>query len=323
MSQNGQTQQQADAGRTAPNERCQIAPQTQAYSIPSAFRMTNGLIEKRNLRPGLDSRSLLLKAGAGKTYKPPTLVMFSGATQSGCGFAKAAMGPFYCPIDQKVYLDTSFFQDLERRFRACDVGSKSCQFSEAYVIAHEIGHHVQNLLGLLPKVQEAQRGMEKAEANSLQVRVELQADCLRTVTQTPATSGAGVALPIFEPILQAIWALEIAPKAPLNGPSPEAKRYLVDLPIDYTDGSRRSRGSREGFVEHFRIGADGKIKETQYQLASREAPSTPRKVRPGRHQLASREAPSRPRKAGPDTPSGESTWRSLLRSRDVRITRPR
>jgi hypothetical protein len=66
-----------------------------------------------------------------------------------------------------------------------------------------------------------------------------------------------VALPIFEPILQAIWALEIAPKAPLNGPSPEAKRYLVDLPIDYTDGSRRSRGSREGFVEHFRIGADG------------------------------------------------------------------
>src|SRR5271166_1358439 len=120
-------------------------------------------------------------AQAGRTYEPPTLVMFSGATQSGCGFAKAAMGPFYCPIDQKVYLDTSFFQDLERRFRACDVGSKSCQFSEAYVIAHEIGHHVQNLLGLLPKVQDAQRGMEKADANSLQVRVELQADCLAGV----------------------------------------------------------------------------------------------------------------------------------------------
>ena len=103
----------------------------------------------------------------GKTYKPPTLVMFSGATQSGCGFAKAAMGPFYCPIDQKVYLDTSFFQDLERRFGACDIGSKTCQFSQAYVIAHEIGHHVQNLLGLLPKVQKAQRAMDKAEANSL------------------------------------------------------------------------------------------------------------------------------------------------------------
>jgi predicted metalloprotease len=120
-------------------------------------------------------------AEGGKTYEPPTLVMFSGATQSACGFAQAAMGPFYCPIDQKVYLDTSFFQDLERRFRACDVGSKTCQFSQAYVIAHEIGHHVQNQLGLLTKMQEAQRGMEKADANALQVRVELQADCLAGV----------------------------------------------------------------------------------------------------------------------------------------------
>lgn len=120
-------------------------------------------------------------AGAGKTYTPPTLVMFSGATESGCGFAQAAMGPFYCPIDQKVYLDTSFFQDLEQRFGACDVGSKTCQFSQAYVIAHEIGHHVQNQLGLLPQVQQAQRAMEQAEANSLQVRVELQADCLAGV----------------------------------------------------------------------------------------------------------------------------------------------
>ena len=114
----------------------------------------------------------------GETYKPPTLVMFSKATQSGCGFAQAAMGPFYCPNDQKVYLDTSFFQDLEGRFGACDVGSKTCQFAQAYVIAHEIGHHIQNQPGLLPKVQQAQRVMEKAEANSLQVRVELQADCL-------------------------------------------------------------------------------------------------------------------------------------------------
>jgi len=117
-------------------------------------------------------------AQAGKRYEPPTLVMFSGATQSACGLAQAAMGPFYCPNDQKVYLDTSFFQDLERRFRGCDAGSKTCQFSQAYVIAHEIGHHVQNQLGLLPRVQEEQRGMDKVEANSLQVRVELQADCL-------------------------------------------------------------------------------------------------------------------------------------------------
>jgi len=120
-------------------------------------------------------------AQSGKTYEPPTLVMFSGVTRSGCGFAQSAMGPFYCPNDRKVYLDTSFFQDLERRFRACDAGSKSCQFSEAYVISHEIGHHVQNLLGILPKVQQLQQGMDKADSNQLQVRVELQADCLAGV----------------------------------------------------------------------------------------------------------------------------------------------
>jgi predicted metalloprotease len=118
---------------------------------------------------------------AGREYQAPTLVMFSGATRSACGFAQSAMGPFYCPNDRKVYLDTSFFQDLERRFRACDVGSKSCQFSQAYVIAHEVGHHVQNQLGILPKVQQLQQGMDQAEANQLQVRVELQADCLAGV----------------------------------------------------------------------------------------------------------------------------------------------
>jgi predicted metalloprotease len=120
-------------------------------------------------------------AQAGRTYEGPTLVMFSGATRSGCGFAQSATGPFYCPNDRKVYLDTAFFQDLERRFRGCDVGSKSCQFSQAYVITHEIGHHVQNLLGILPQVQEAQRSMDSAESNQLQVRVELQADCLAGV----------------------------------------------------------------------------------------------------------------------------------------------
>jgi uncharacterized protein len=120
-------------------------------------------------------------ARSGQNYEAPTLVMFSGVTRSGCGFAQSAMGPFYCPIDRKVYLDTTFFQDLERRFRACDAGSKGCQFSQAYVITHEIGHHVQNLLGILPRVQEAQRAMDQADANQLQVRVELQADCLAGV----------------------------------------------------------------------------------------------------------------------------------------------
>src|SRR5262249_60021342 len=93
----------------------------------------------------------------------------------------AVMGPFYCPNDQKIYLDPAFFQDIERRFGGCDVGSKSCQFAQAYVIAHEVGHHVQNLLGVLPQVQETQQRLDKTEANQLQVRVELQADCLAGV----------------------------------------------------------------------------------------------------------------------------------------------
>lgn len=118
---------------------------------------------------------------SGKVYQPPKLVMFSGATRSACGAAQSAMGPFYCPNDQRVYLDTSFFRQIETRFRGCEVGSKACQFSQAYVIAHEIGHHVQNLLGVLPKVQQMQASMGKADANQVQVRVELQADCLAGV----------------------------------------------------------------------------------------------------------------------------------------------
>src|SRR5271163_709510 len=116
-------------------------------------------------------------AEGGKTYRPPILVMYNGRTPAACGgMAQSAMGPFYCPNDQKVYLDTSFFREIETRFHGCQ--GKACQFSQAYVIAHEVGHHVQNLLGILPKVQSAQRGMDKVEVNRLQVRVELQADCL-------------------------------------------------------------------------------------------------------------------------------------------------
>ncbi len=116
----------------------------------------------------------------GQTYRAPKLVMFSGQTRSACGLAQSAMGPFYCPNDREVYLDTAFFNDLERRFRGCN--GKACQFSQAYVIAHEVGHHVQNLLGILPKVQEAQqRASSKTDANRLQVRVELQADCFAGV----------------------------------------------------------------------------------------------------------------------------------------------
>lgn len=113
-------------------------------------------------------------------YVPPTLIMFSGATSSACGFAQSAMGPFYCPRDQQVYLDTSFFEDLQRRFGACS-SAKACQFSEAYVIAHEVGHHVQNLLGILPRLQQMQQRVDREDANRLQVMAELQADCFAGV----------------------------------------------------------------------------------------------------------------------------------------------
>jgi uncharacterized protein len=119
-------------------------------------------------------------AKEGKTYRAPTLVMYSGRTDARCGAASSAMGPFYCPVDQKVYLDTSFFREIEARFKGC--AGKSCQFAQAYVIAHEVGHHVQNLLGVLPRVQQQQQAAQgKAVANHLQVEVELQADCFAGV----------------------------------------------------------------------------------------------------------------------------------------------
>ncbi|MFG1431654.1 neutral zinc metallopeptidase [Xanthobacter sp. V2C-8] len=112
----------------------------------------------------------------GRTYQDPKLVLFSGATRSACGGAQSAMGPFYCPLDQKVYLDLAFFQEMKNRFNA------GGDFAAAYVIAHEVGHHVENLTGILPKVQQAQaRASSRAEANALSVRVELMADCLAGV----------------------------------------------------------------------------------------------------------------------------------------------
>ena len=126
-----------------------------------------------------DVWSQLLPREANRQYERPVLVLFSGVTASGCGSAESAMGPFYCPLDRKLYLDTSFFQDMQRRMGG------GGDFAYAYVIAHEVGHHVQNLLGLLPKVQGAQRQArqegDRATANDLSVRVELMADCLAGV----------------------------------------------------------------------------------------------------------------------------------------------
>ena len=113
--------------------------------------------------------------GMGKRYQEPRLVLFSGTTPTACGTGQSAMGPFYCPGDQKVYIDLAFFRELKERFKAPG------EFAQAYVVAHEVGHHVQNLLGIADKVHETQQRVGKAEANALSVRMELQADCLAGV----------------------------------------------------------------------------------------------------------------------------------------------
>lgn len=121
-----------------------------------------------------DTWSDLFKQG-GQVYQEPKLVLFTGAVQSACGTADAAVGPFYCPGDRKVYIDLAFYQQLKDRFRAPG------DFAQAYVIAHEVGHHVQNLLGISNKVQDARSRSSEKEGNRLSVRLELQADCFAGV----------------------------------------------------------------------------------------------------------------------------------------------
>ena len=107
----------------------------------------------------------------GGTYVNPKLVLYSGAVESACGYARSAVGPFYCPADQKLYIDLSFYRDLKTQYQAPG------DFAQAYVIAHEVGHHVQNLMGISDKVQTLQRRSDRSSANQLSVRLELQADC--------------------------------------------------------------------------------------------------------------------------------------------------
>ena len=107
----------------------------------------------------------------GERYSDPKLVLFTGGVRSACGYGAAQMGPFYCPNDEKVYIDLSFYQELRDRFKAPG------DFAQAYVIAHEIGHHVQKLLGIADQVEAARQRMDQGQANALQVRMELQADC--------------------------------------------------------------------------------------------------------------------------------------------------
>ncbi len=122
-------------------------------------------------------------------YREPVLVLFSGAVESGCGYAEAAMGPFYCSKDERVFIDLSFFDDLQARLGA------DCDFARAYVVAHEVGPHVQNLLGASRRVQELRQRVGEIEANQLSVRLELQADCYAGVWAQQADRMAGILEP--------------------------------------------------------------------------------------------------------------------------------
>jgi predicted metalloprotease len=157
MTGGGSGYQQQQQGR-------QGAPQDEAGRFASAI-----------LGNTEDVWNTVLPQQANRQYQAPKLVLFSDATRSGCGGAQSAMGPFYCPLDQTVYIDLSFFEEMQRRFRA------GGDFANAYVLAHEVGHHVENQLGILPRVQERQQQVGRAEANQLSVRVELMADCLAGV----------------------------------------------------------------------------------------------------------------------------------------------
>jgi predicted metalloprotease len=125
-------------------------------------------------------------AGQGRRYAVPKLVMFTGATRSACGLGEAAMGPFYCPADQNVYIDLSFYDQMRARFKAPG------DFAQAYVIAHEIGHHVQNLLGVSGQVHSMKQRVSQVEGNALSVRLELQADCLAGVWANHANKARNI-----------------------------------------------------------------------------------------------------------------------------------
>ncbi|WP_313706583.1 neutral zinc metallopeptidase [Massilia sp.] len=152
------------------------APQVAQQRDPNAPQATDR--ESRFVRTVLgyteDVWTPLFRA-QGATYRPPTLVLFNDYTQTACGAGNSATGPFYCPADQNVYIDLSFFRLMQQRF---NVGG---EFAQAYVIAHEVGHHVQNLLGISSQVHKAQQGASETEGNALSVRLELQADCLAGV----------------------------------------------------------------------------------------------------------------------------------------------
>jgi uncharacterized protein len=173
----------------------------------------------------------------GSAYQEPTLVLFSGAVQSACGFAQAAMGPFYCPGDQKVYIDLGFYQDLK------DTMNAPGDFAQAYVIAHEVGHHVQKLLGISDQVQAARTRLSEKEYNQMSVRLELQADCLAGVWAHHADRSRGVVEPgdIDE-------ALHAASQIGDDRLQQQGRGYVTPDSFTHGTSAQRARWFRQGFA---------------------------------------------------------------------------
>jgi hypothetical protein len=158
-------------------------PHTQTQHPPLNDRMTRFV---RTVLADTEDTWTDLFRQRGMHYVKPTLVIFSHRTHTGCGTGETATGPFYCPVDQRVYIDLSFYQLMQQRFHV------SSEFAQAYVIAHEVGHHVQNLLGISDKVQHARQRASEAQSNALSVRLELQADCLAGVWAFHANQARGI-----------------------------------------------------------------------------------------------------------------------------------
>jgi predicted metalloprotease len=184
---------------------------------------------------------------SGRTYHPPKLLLFSGTERGACGFAKEAMGPFYCPNDQHIYLDTAFFDDLQNKFGGC-TDSKACQFSEAYVIAHEVGHHVQDELGILSRATNAQRvASSRAQANALQVQIELQADCFAGLwANRERKNSEKTKLPFLEPG-DVDQAMQTASAIGDDRLQKEMQGYVVPDSFTHGTSEQRKRWFMNGF----------------------------------------------------------------------------
>ncbi|WP_216325063.1 KPN_02809 family neutral zinc metallopeptidase [Deinococcus aestuarii] len=205
----------------------QTRPQTQPGTQDEAYQFVDRILGSTNTVWGGIFQQ------AGRTYTPPTLVLFSGGVQSACGQASSAVGPFYCPLDNKVYLDTSFFSQMDRRLGG------GGDFAYSYVIAHEVGHHVQNELGIADQVERAQRqARSEAEANQSGVRLELQADCfagvwgnrvssLANLTEADVREAVDTATAIGDDTLQRQGQGYVVPDSFTHGSSQQRVRWFM------------------------------------------------------------------------------------------------